>query len=244
MKIRFVYKGGEGSGFHGHAGRPGKVGGSIAYNYSNIPPSQRSNPSYYQGGGSYKTDVDAALVEPVRILNEELGYNTFASCEGHACDWEGSDVLGMYEKIDRISGRSSSGMAFQESYISIYSSEEEIVNLEKFLKSNGFELGSTPRSYVNETSYDLYKNIGNHYLLFDVTKPIGPGGRSIFSLRIGSGTLNPSKSKLHVMSSGESFINIRDSLNGQKALSQKDWDNARDAGWNSWINILRKYKKQ
>jgi len=30
MKARFVYKGGEGSGFHGHAGRPGEVGGSQA----------------------------------------------------------------------------------------------------------------------------------------------------------------------------------------------------------------------
>ena len=29
MKLKFSYKGGTGSGHHGHAGRPGKVGGSV-----------------------------------------------------------------------------------------------------------------------------------------------------------------------------------------------------------------------
>ena len=29
MKVKFTYKGGHGSGHHGHAGRPGKVGGSL-----------------------------------------------------------------------------------------------------------------------------------------------------------------------------------------------------------------------
>ncbi len=233
MKLRFVYKGGSGSGHFGHAGRPGQVGGSISFNYSGIPPSKRSNSQYYAGGGSYAVNVDAAIKEPIRILNEELGYNTFASCEGHACNWK-AGTLGYSEDM--------SSSAFQESYVAVYADEESVKSLENYLTTKGFEIGSTPRANVVEETYDLYKNVGNYHLIFDIKRPVGPGGRSTFALRVGSGTLNPSKAKVHTLSSGESFRNIDSSLSGQKALSQKAWDSARDTGWTEWIDLLREYK--
>jgi hypothetical protein len=245
MKLTFVYKGGPGSGFTseaGHRGRPGLVGGSggygVKYTYSNIPASQRSNSTYYAGGGSYKTNVDSALIEPVRILNEVMGYNTFASCEGHAKDWNHADTLGYTKDKDG----NPTGFAFQESYVAIWANENEMNSMESYLKTQGFEIGSTPRSNVIENSYDLFKNVNGYHLIFDITKPIAPGGKSEFVLRIGSGILNPSKAKTHKLSTGETFKNIGDSLQGQKALSQKDWDTTRDAGWDKWLGIMQNYK--
>jgi hypothetical protein len=52
MKIVFRYKGGEGSGHYGHAGRQGKVGGSIPSN----PEYHQDNPATRPGAGQNELD--------------------------------------------------------------------------------------------------------------------------------------------------------------------------------------------
>ena len=53
---------------------PSLRGSSIPYN-ENTPK------------GDYRTDVDEGIAEEVRILNEELGFETWSSCEGHLSEF-------------------------------------------------------------------------------------------------------------------------------------------------------------
>jgi len=74
MKVKFTYKGGHGSGHHGHAGRPGKVGGSlpqgshIADISSKYP---KSNPTGKDTFEQYMTK-DNTWTRERQLLHEEI----------------------------------------------------------------------------------------------------------------------------------------------------------------------------
>jgi len=53
------------------------------------PPDNRKRVPYNENTpeGDYRTDVDEGIAEEVRILNEELGLETWSSCEGHLSEF-------------------------------------------------------------------------------------------------------------------------------------------------------------
>jgi len=53
------------------------------------PPDNRKRVLYSESTpeGDYRTEVDEGIAEEVRILNEELGLETWSSCEGHLSEF-------------------------------------------------------------------------------------------------------------------------------------------------------------
>jgi len=77
MKIKLRYKGGKGSGFEGHAGRPGKVGGSAS--------GSGGGSASGSGGGSWKSSNKISNKLPkdykgsVKITTHYSGMNNFVT---------------------------------------------------------------------------------------------------------------------------------------------------------------------
>jgi hypothetical protein len=192
--------------------------------------------SEYIDIGTY-ADVDHAVREPVRIINEVFGLKTLWSCEGHEQDWADNDGILGYVRDDKgeIIGR-----AFQESYIAF--SPMYVQDVDKFifyLRSLGFEEGSNLRHLCSGKYFSVFANFNSGHLEADV-KYAEEGDLATIFLRVGSHNVNMSRAPA-IDINGESFKNLSDSVSGFRSLKQADWDIIRDTGWELWLNILAGY---
>lgn len=229
--------GGPGSGHHGHKGTKGSQGGSatghrVSGTYKSDVEARRVSKNY-AGGGLYN-EVDGAVKEPVRILNEELGYRTYASCEGHPEDHRkevGAPIGYIYDDEGHVIGS-----RFQESYIAL-KSVRDADHFERYLLENGFKEGSTKRIYAGGAEgWGIYRNLSNNSCLTANFNKDTPTSRTRVSLRISGGRVDMGKAKwTEWPETGQRF---RNTLRVGKVVDQKSWDGIRDGGWETWLNLL------
>lgn len=157
-------------------------------------------------------DVDAAIVGPVRMMNNIIGFKTYASCEGH---------LDPNNPNTAIKPGPDDTMPVGEpfaSYIGFYLPICDHGPLVDFLCDHGFF--ATAAGY-----YSLGRATGNNgtriYIKYDggAVLTYSNGGRlegDTFMVRIGA--------------------EPRDML-----YSQEEWDYLRDKGWETWLNLFDQY---
>ncbi|MCD1296295.1 hypothetical protein CUJ83_14930 [Methanocella sp. CWC-04] len=208
---------------------------NIAGTYPKDPDCRRVS-SLYADHSTYGC-VDAAIREPVRILNEEFGLNTLWSCEGHEPEWKANGgILGfMYDEKGNVVGRCS-----QESYIAL--SEMYIENVDKFvlyLRSIGFGEGSTLRPLCKGKYYSVYLNFPNGHLESDIKYGPECETATVF-LRVGPHNVNMDNAGWNEHN-GTRFKNLCEAVSGNPAFSQEEWDSIRDAGWEIWLNIISNF---
>lgn len=165
--------------------------------------------------GDDNADLDAAIREPVHILNKVLGYKSFASCEGH------KSVKNPYLKPLRSSSHCEilHGPPYS-SYIGFYLPLQQYCPLVDFLISKGFEevvFGYMVRGGLHvcdpDDSHEYIKTDSGRVLIFFT-----------------EGALEGDCYKTCINVSPENM-----------PKSQSEWDKLRDDGWEIWLSLLNEF---
>lgn len=167
--------------------------------------------------GVNNANIDAAMVEPVQIMNQVLGYRTFGSCEGHK-DMKNPHLI--IKKKPKSKTILLHGAPFS-SYIGFLLPITELNPLIDFLNECGFE---EPLAYIAhgkiqspnpEEAHEYIKELDGTVLVFSI-----------------GGWLEGDcyKVSIHI-------------LPIENPKSHKEWDNMRDKGFEVWLNILYNFKK-
>jgi len=162
--------------------------------------------------GSGYADVDAAIAEPVRLMNEALGFTTYASCEGHL------DPVNPHVPIP-VDSEALSRIEPCVSYIGFYLRADEHVALVGFLCDHGFQSAysgyfargratgrSLPRNYVRYS--------GEAVLSFHLSERVNGD-----------------------MATARASVEPRD-----MPLGQAEWDRLRDSAWETWLDLFELYR--
>jgi hypothetical protein len=172
-----------------------------------------------EAASSPTADIDPAMREPIKIMNQKLGYETFGCCEGH------KDPVNPYQKKFKVPKgvRMIKGKPY-DSYIGFYLPITYHLPLIDFLIKRKFFAAP---AYIAGGSIYVSNNITGYNANFYQRYRDGVG--------LVYGTDGAMK--------GDRFGVTIQVLPIQMPKSQKQWDELRDTGWETWLNLLQKFNK-
>lgn len=200
---------------------------AIRGSYPRSPELRQKRRNCEEGGGDYGR-VDLAMREPVRVLNEHLRIATFSSCEAHPCEAD-------RRYYDTFRYRHDDFCPYRSPYRSYIGLElggfGEALHLVDFLRLLGFTPGPcTPLPEKKERPGA--PDVARVRVSYDLSAGF-PAGILSFSYRyygIGRDI------------DGRCLIEVKVPP-GRPIRAWREWDEARDRGWEYWLELLRLFTR-
>lgn len=180
----------------------------------------------HSGGvyGDYRTDVDKNMMRVVRILNEDLGLTTYASCDGNHSPYEVKNKKGI--TITKFHQSSYIAMDIHDIY--------KFFKLENYCKLHGFK-----KYLENQNRFEYhefyYKNFNNGRLCFNFLQHKNRSDGKRFGVYIYPYRFTLDNLKTITHSNRECLRECDYEI----PFELKKWNKIRNRGWRIALNIIK-----